>query len=640
MSEEGPAAAGAAAVGDPAAHAARVAALCALPFPPHAPLTASEDGSFAQDTVTRRLPLIIEGVMADLRLELEARQLAAGSQQQAPAAAAAHAALAKLRDDMASGAPLAPTHHPLRTPGEAAVPPTARAAVGAAAPSSVDDDARFAVACRADAAARGLAGCRGSPREALAYCLAWTNAGIDAAARVARPSSSSASPPTWLDMPWLAVECYLYARLLAGCLWSDEAAAAGLATAAAAAAAAAAAGGDGGGIRPAPTPTPTPQQPYYDPFARQKAAALIGSSPAAEEIGRATLDLLARVEASAASRGGAPPQAGDAQARAALHSLCQYALWGNKTDLSLSAGSAAALSKGGSAVLEAAAEAAGTTSTSTTTSPLLCDDFDALWRALAAPPPSPRPAAATTVHLVLDNAALELFTDLCLADGLLSSGCASVVVLHGKPLPWFVSDALAVGDLGALLWPSSPPPSSSSPSAARALAERWRAHAQAGRLLWAEHPFWTTPLPFWWMGAAAPALEAALFGGGGGGGGSAVAAPLGAGAVPLSSLPPSRAVIFKGDLNYRKLTADVRWPWTTPFAEALGPLGGGGGGGGGAAAATDATGVALVTLRTLKADVVAGLGAGVGEAAAARDKDWLVTGRFGVVQAATVGVRR
>lgn len=590
--------------------AARIDALCALPFPTHPPLTASEDGSFAQDTVTRRLPLIVEGVIADLKLELEARKVAASS----PAAEHALAQLARLRDDMASGAPLSPPFHPLRMPGEAAVPPTPGAAVAAAAAAGGgainDDDARFAVAVRADAAARGLEGSRGEPREALRYCLAWTNAGIDAAARVARTPQSSSSSPTWLDMPWLAVECYLYARMLAAALWSDEAAAAGLATAAA----------------DNDTTTLPPQQPYYDPFARQKAAALTGSSPAAEEIGRATLELVARLEAGRGAGDGRPPAATDADTRAALHALCQYALWGNKTDLSLSAGSAAALSKGGSAVLEAAAEAGGEGSTSST-SPLLCDDFEALWRALATGggaggPTTPAPRSSCTVHLVLDNAALELFTDLCLADGLLASGCASVVVLHGKPLPWFVSDALAAGDLGALLWPSS----SASPSM-RALAERWRAHAEAGRLLWAEHPFWTTPLPFWWMGAAAPTLEAALFGSGGGGGSDGTATTTTTTPTPLSSLPPSRAVIFKGDLNYRKLTADCRWPWTTPFAEALGPLGGGSGDGSGDG------GVTLVTLRTLKADVVAGLGAGVGESAAARDKDWQVNGRFGVVQA-------
>jgi len=40
----------------------------------------------------------------------------------------------------------------------------------------------------------------------------------------------------------------------------------------------------------------------------------------------------------------------------------------------------------------------------------------------------------------------------------------------------------------------------------------------------------------------------------------------------------------------------------------------------------------LVTLRTLKADVIAGLKPGQGEALATVDADWLVNGRFGVVQ--------
>jgi hypothetical protein len=623
-------------------HDARVDALCALPFPPHPPLTAGETGSFAHDTVTRRLPLIVEGVIADLRSELAGPRK--GSDQSV--SEAAERGLAQLRDDMAAGAPLAPAHHPLRMPGEAAVPATPGAAVVAASSSSdniSDDDARFAVACRADAAALGLEGARGSPREALAYCLAWTNAGVDAAARVARPKGvvAAGGPPTWVDMPWLAVECYLYARMLAGALWSDDAAAAGLAGPAPAAQSSAA-------QAPSSSSSSPPQHPYYDPFARQKAAALAGSAPAAEEIGRATLELLARLEkgaaerqkqqgpssASSASSAPPPPPAhDDAAARQALHALCQYALWGNKTDLSLSAGSAAALSKGGSAVLEAAAEAAAASGGA---SPLLCDDFDALWRALApADASSSSSSAPRTVHLVLDNAALELFSDLCLADGLLASGCASVVVLHGKPLPWFVSDALAAGDLGALLWPGDGDGSNhdSSSASGRALAARWREYAASGRLLWAEHPFWTTPLPFWWMGAAAPELEAALFGGGGGGESAMPSGAAAASAVPLSSLPPSRAVIFKGDLNYRKLTADCRWPWTTPFAEALGPLGGKEKA---AAAKAGRASVALVTLRTLKADVVAGLAPGVGEACAARDKDWQVNGRFGVVQAAEI----
>ncbi len=46
------------------------------------------------------------------------------------------------------------------------------------------------------------------------------------------------------------------------------------------------------------------------------------------------------------------------------------------------------------------------------------------------------------MDIVLDNAGLELYTDLVLADFLISSGLAARVVLHGKLLPWFVSDTL------------------------------------------------------------------------------------------------------------------------------------------------------------------------------------------------------
>lgn len=40
----------------------------------------------------------------------------------------------------------------------------------------------------------------------------------------------------------------------------------------------------------------------------------------------------------------------------------------------------------------------------------------------------------------MDNSAYELFTDLCLADFLLTFGLADVVIFHGKSIPWFVSD--------------------------------------------------------------------------------------------------------------------------------------------------------------------------------------------------------
>jgi len=60
----------------------------------------------------------------------------------------------------------------------------------------------------------------------------------------------------------------------------------------------------------------------------------------------------------------------------------------------------------------------------------------------------------------------------------------------------------------------------------------------------------------------------------------------------FSRLKTSDLVLFKGDLNYRKLTQDAQWPSSTSFCQTLGPLAGE---------------VALVALRTCKAEVFVGL---------------------------------
>ena len=54
------------------------------------------------------------------------------------------------------------------------------------------------------------------------------------------------------------------------------------------------------------------------------------------------------------------------------------------------------------------------------------------------------------VVLVLDNAGMELFSDLLLADYLLSQGLAQKVHIHAKACPTFVSDA-TLQDINFLL---------------------------------------------------------------------------------------------------------------------------------------------------------------------------------------------
>ena len=85
----------------------------------------------------------------------------------------------------------------------------------------------------------------------------------------------------------------------------------------------------------------------------------------------------------------------------------------------------------------------------------------------------------------------------------------------------------------------------------------------------------------------------------------------------LKELQKSDLVIFKGDLNYRKLTFDGDWPHDTPFEDALGPLKGK---------------INLVTLRTCKADVCVGLAKGQADQVAAQDPKWQTDGKWAVVQ--------
>jgi hypothetical protein len=85
--------------------------------------------------------------------------------------------------------------------------------------------------------------------------------------------------------------------------------------------------------------------------------------------------------------------------------------------------------------------------------------------------------------------------------------------------------------------------------------------------------------------------------------------------------PPLRAelacsdlVILKGDLNYRRLLDDRHWPPTTPLEEIAHYFP-----------------APFLVLRTLKAEVIVGLGPGQAEALSAADPEWLVNGKRGII---------
>ena len=156
------------------------------------------------------------------------------------------------------------------------------------------------------------------------------------------------------------------------------------------------------------------------------------------------------------------------------------------------------------------------------------------------------------VDIVLDNAGFELFVDLVLACYLLSANLATTIVLHPKSIPWFVSDAIPkdLSDLLAVLadpqaffmtysqdedekhnGESLQPLSKQELDGLAFLSIQLNHFQDEGRLVIHHSRFWTEGGSYWRMPRTAPNL--------------------------FEDLKMSELVIFKGDLNYGKLTADV-----------------------------------------------------------------------------------
>ncbi|MGV9939766.1 damage-control phosphatase ARMT1 family protein [Streptomyces sp. NPDC003401] len=239
--------------------------------------------------------------------------------------------------------------------------------------------------------------------------------------------------------------------------------------------------------------------------------------------------------------------------RALLHG----SLWGNRADLGFRLSDADAEDR-------AAVPA------------LVADDSERLWTLLA----SPR-AADGTLCLVADNAGRELIPDLLLAAHLLAHRRIGRVVLHVKPYPYYVSDATTADVVDALRRLTA------APGAAAGYGRRLWAAMTDGTLTVRAHPFAAAPLPYERMPHDLRAEFAA-----------------------------ATLTVVKGDLNYRRLVGDRRWPPTTPFEDVTAYFPG-----------------PVVALRTLKSDVITGLSADT-EAAltAAEGQGWRTGGTHALIQ--------
>jgi uncharacterized protein with ATP-grasp and redox domains len=213
---------------------------------------------------------------------------------------------------------------------------------------------------------------------------------------------------------------------------------------------------------------------------------------------------------------------------------------------------------------------------------LLIDDTPRIWRYLV-------DRAPACVHVVADNSGLELLLDLRLADCLLQRG--HTVRFHLKRMPFFVSDAM-LRDLQLTMerLAAAGPPGTD-------LVARLRAALSTGALSLHDDPFWSTCLSY-----------------------HDIPEPV------RGELAAADLVLFKGDVNYRRLLDDRHWPHTAHLADI-------------ARNAPRHVPSPFVTLRTLKGELIVDLEPGQAEALAARDPTWMINGERGVVQYVEPGGR-
>jgi damage-control phosphatase, subfamily III len=320
----------------------------------------------------------------------------------------------------------------------------------------------------------------------------------------------------------------------------------------------------------------------YDVFSKQKNSTFRSSRPAVLDLAARYNALTAQLHSNKSALATASEEEREAAEKALFIEMSEICLWGNATDLSLLTN----LSYDDIQKLQ------GSESRKANEEKIIVNDFAETFAALKKVQKSGK--TERRVDIVLDNAGFELFVDLVLAGYLLQSGLATHIVLHPKNIPWFVSDVVPkdFADLLSVLvnarrfyeTPSEDekakgvtPPSLSDEEEEnlKALFENWSSLYAQGQIVLRPNAFWTKAGSYWRMPYTHPSL--------------------------FSDLQESELVIFKGDLNYRKLTGDVMWDPTTPFAEAIGPLG------------KEASGVRVLALRTCKADVVVGLPKGLDE---------------------------
>lgn len=194
------------------------------------------------------------------------------------------------------------------------------------------------------------------------------------------------------------------------------------------------------------------------------------------------------------------------------------------------------------------------------------------------------------IDMILDNAGYELFTDLCLSIFLTAFKFAGKIRFYVKRYPWYISDATKNDFYWTLEYMKNSPNKN--------LQELYKlANDHLKNDVWTieEESYWTGPYDFADMKKYDPILYA--------------------------KLSEAKLLIFKGDLNYRKLVGDINWEYTTEFTQSLRGF----------------KPTHILSVRTVKSDVCVALPVGVAEELFRTDEQWMYTGQYGVIQTTIAG---
>lgn len=313
----------------------------------------------------------------------------------------------------------------------------------------------------------------------------------------------------------------------------------------------------------------------YDVFFRQKCDTFARSSQAVFELSTRFAELFKYED-------GANEEQKKEAKKLLFHELTQVCLWGNSTDLSLLINMTEEDIK--------KLQSTGGEHLADTEKNILGNDLNAIWDLVA-------PMKGARFDFILDNAGFELYCDCVYADWLIQSGIASEVRFHGKRIPWFVSDVtrkdwewLLNSCVYGHLFPGA---SDEELASLHKMGQRWKQYEKEGKWIYEQHPFWCSGYTFWDLKSEAPDL--------------------------FLHLADSDLVLFKGDLNHRKLTFDCQAPPSTPFDQAIGPM------------ASEPGAPPVISLRTIKSDVVVGLPQGVAEKLDTEKPGWRISGEYAIV---------